>query len=1140
MRILFVILLCLLLITPVASKSIIKTQEAKEWLKNQPLSFIENKGQFTDTDGNSADNVLFKASYGNCDIYITTRGLSYVYIKYEKDSNKKGCAINPKTQEKENRLASCYRFDMDLVGASIDKGQIIKEKANQQGYYNYFYASCPKGICGVQEYGKITIKNIYKGIDWVIYTSTGSKDHPLKYDFVVHPQANYKDIKIKFVHAQSTSLIDNNSKLKVETIAGTIEEGNVSSYFANNTGIGGIQSKYVLNSDSLIEFEIANYDKSKTIVIDPLVWATYYGGSSIELTTTICCDSQDNIYISGGTSSADFPTQQLSGAYWQPILKGGNVVLIKFNKEGVRQWATYYGGDNSDFCESICADSQGNIYITGETSSPDFPIKQINGAYCQTTYAGGLEDIFIARFNSLGQLQWSTFYGGNLDDWGLSIIADNQDNIYVTGSTFSLNFSCQQLAGAYWQDTNKGRDAFILKFNSQCERLWASFYGGIGTQSIGESLCTDTQNNIYITGHTYSNNFPVQQLAGAYWQEYNGGEADAFILKFNNQGIRLWATYYGGIYEDDGESISADKYDNIYITGYTNSFNFPVQQAPGSYWQPNNAGDADIIILKFNNLGAREWATYYGGYYVETGISLCIDDQENVFVTGATSSYDFPTQQKSGEYWEGSLTNLQEAYLLEFNKQGDRQWATYYGNESRPRGTACVVDSRNSVYFTGIITDSSAYTIDYGNGAYYDNSWNGGDDIYVLKVKSCFNQKIISAQSNRNNICPYDNGNIMLTAIGGLGDTLKWYSGGCGLNYIGENTPLTIPSPTQTTTYFARWESLCDTSACDSITITIVPSINIKYNPDICFGATITVGTHTYATAGLYSDTLTTLSGCDSIITTKLTINPKHQIILSPQICQGETYQVGTHIYTTTGTYLDNLLTVFGCDSLITTNLTVSNKLYSTINPSICQGEHFILGAHTYTSPGIYIDTLTTKSGCDSIITTNLTVNVKPIIFLGNDTIICPGNLINLSVGPGFRKYLWSDGTTFSKMDVSKSGTYSVEVFDGLCYTSDTILVKDCNSELWFPSAFSPNYDGKNETFNPVIQGAVFSYHIQIFNRWGQKIYESYDVKNGWDGTINGNPCYGETYAYIVNYTMKADLYPAKEKVKRGAITVLR
>jgi len=1297
MKFIFLVLFSLLTICIFAGNNAVdKTTEAKDWLKNQPLAFIENKGQFTNSDGKHADNVLFKASYGDCDIYITTEGLSYVFLKYDKakDQHIDTNDIRKRHGEKgmENKTVSYYRLDMNLQGAAISKTQIIKELPGKQGVTNYFYPNCPEGIYGVQEYGKITIKNIYKGIDWVIYTNAGNKKSPLKYDFVVHPQADYKDIRIKFVNAQSTSLTDNGSKLKIQTIAGTIEEGNLYSYQENSAEKKALKTSYLANADSTLAFEIGAYDKSKTLVIDPLVWATYYGGWGGDDFFAICTDSQDNIYITGDTYSSDYPTQPMSGAYWQvPDVRSNEAIIIKFNKKGVRQWATFYGGMGDDYGQSIYSDYQDNIYITGSTTSANFPTKEQSGAFYQPKLEGSY-DLFILKFNNQGNRQWATYYGGSDEDRSQFISGDIDDNIIITGNTYSLDFPTLSSGSAYYQANNGGRnDVFILKFNSSGQRQWATYYGGYDFD-LGNSLCTDNQKNIFITGSTQSEDFPTKELFGAYYQKNQDGFADAFILKFNALGILQWATHYGGTGAEEGTSICSDNQNNVFITGSTASKDFPVKELPGSYFQQNNSDFLhDIFISKFNNTGVLQWATYYGGLS-EYSAAVCCDKLDNIYVTGISYSGSFPTMKMTGEYWQPYNAGSGDVFILKFNEKEILQWATLYGGEGYDVGTSLSVDHQNSVYFVGQLMNS-AFTIDYGNNAYYDDVYDAVSDGFILKITNCSNQKPTSVQTNRNNLCIYDNGNITLTAIGGTGDTLKWYSDNLGINCIGKNTPLVIPSPMQTTTYYARWESTCDTSACDSIVINIYSQITKSISPVICQGDTCTVGASKYTKAGIYTDTLFTTSGCDSIVTTNLSVNPAKQLLLTklicegeiftvgankynttgnytdhlktyldcdstvvtnlvvnptkrlqltqsicqgesfivgtkvhttagiysdtlssvllcdsivttnlvvnltkqtpnnPIICEGESAKVGAHIYTISGSYVDKLSTTFGCDSIVTTNLIVGTKKQNLINQSICQGESFPVGNNNYTKTGTYTDVLQTMYGCDSVVTTNLTVDTKienhlirsicegenfqvgihiyttsgnytdnlkawsgcdsivttdlkvnslPVVSLGDITTICPGDTIFLSPGQNFNSYLWSDGSVLSDLIITGPGTYNVTVYNDWCPASAEISIDDCGIELWFPNAFSPDNDGINERFKPMIKGTLGSFQILIFNKWGQKIFESTDALPGWDGTYKGSMCPADLYVYIAYYSIGSEPSASKQRTKRGSVTLLR
>lgn len=833
-----------------------KTKEAKarEWIKNQPLEFVENKGQFMRTDGKAADEVFFKTSFGGCDIYITDKGLSYVFVKFEEAGSPKSEVRreereDPKLKfrerkEGENKKVSYYRLDMNLEGASISKNNIIKENESKQGHSNYFYAHCPEGIYDVKAYSKITIKNIYKGIDWVIYTSSDSKEHPLKYDFVVHPEADYKDIMIKFENVQSTSLSDNNTKLKIQTIAGNIEEGNLFSYLKNeklkmNNEKLEVRSKYVIDKDSIICFEIAEYDTTKTLVIDPLVWATYYGGNGADYASSIIIDSQDNIYVSGETASNNFPIQQYTGAYWQNV-SGSSLLddafIVKFNNIGVRQWATYYGGSKDDGINAACFDSNNNLYITGSTQSGNFPVQQLAGAYNQNGYSQGCL-VFILKFNSFGQRLWATCYGStqyNSSAFGTSICTDSHDNLYV-GGICGVDFPTLQSTGAYWQSPiADNADAFILKFNNLGVRLWATLYGGTGGDNA-YFILADSQDNIYLLGQTSSIDLPLKQQTGAYWQSINhisSSGGDCFIAEFNNNGVLKWATYYGGTDYDEIFGVCIDNFDNLFLCGRTFSTDFPIQQLNGSYWQPNLNGVVDGFIVKFNNQGVRKWATFYGGSNGEIFYSIKNDNLNDIYLLGETFSLDFPLQKLACEYFD-SINQDESIFIVKFDNHGNRKWATYYesGNLNYNIRGNIDINSQNSVLFL----ISSAYyigdlTIDYGNGAYYQDLCY--HDCLIIRLDPLKSYQPVSISSNRNNFCINEYDNITLSAIGDYIDTLKWYSDGCDSNLIGLTNPLMIPSPTQTTTYYAKWKTPCDSLICDSIKIFVKNCGSIWYFPN--------------------------------------------------------------------------------------------------------------------------------------------------------------------------------------------------------------------------------------------------------------------------------------------------------------------
>ncbi len=345
------------------------------------------------------------------------------------------------------------------------------------------------------------------------------------------------------------------------------------------------------------------------------IWATYYGGSDIENSFGIASDASGNVFIDGWTYSNDFP---VSGGYQMTCASCGSgsmfggqpdAFLVKLNSAGARQWATFYGGTSTEYAYGLASDVSGNVFFTGSAYSADFPVVSGQQMTCASCGVGYL-DAFLVKFNGAGARQWATFYGGAKDEEGMGVGADAGGNVSFTGYTYSSDFpvasgyqaSCASCA------SNK-KDAFVVLFNGAGVRQWGTFYGG-NLDETGHSLATDPGGNVYVSGETYSTNFPV--LSAYQGTLSGGGNSDGFLMKFNGGGTRQWATYYGGGNYEENTGVAVDQTtSNVFATYETYSTNFPV--TGGACQSASGGGSEDHSLVSFSSVGSRLGATYVGG-----------------------------------------------------------------------------------------------------------------------------------------------------------------------------------------------------------------------------------------------------------------------------------------------------------------------------------------------------------------------------------------------------------------------------------------------------------------------------------------------------------------------------------------------
>jgi hypothetical protein len=387
-------------------------------------------------------------------------------------------------------------------------------------------------------------------------------------------------------------------------------------------------------------------------------------------------------------------------------------------------WVTYYGGNGSGSVDeaafSTCTDASGNVYIAGRTSST---VNIASGGH-QNSFGAGY-DAFLVKFNSNGVRIWSTYYGGANWDSGYSCTTDAQGNVYLAGATAG---SASAIASGGHQNTHGGgsNDAYLAKFNSNGQRIWATYYGGNGDEFANHCI-VDNTGNVYIAGATSST---TSIASNGHQNTYGGGTYDPFIVKFDNNGVRQWATYYGGngggVVDEIGYSIACDQNGNVYLAGRTNS-----QTGISSNGHQNSLGGGyDGFLVKFDALGQRQWATYYGGNNWESAYSCATDASGNIYLAGATAGSAGAIASGGHQNTHGGGTN--DAYLVKFDSNGLRKWATYYGGSADDYATCAVTDVSGNIYIAGNAASSSGIA----SGG-QQNTYGGGNyDAFLARFDS--------------------------------------------------------------------------------------------------------------------------------------------------------------------------------------------------------------------------------------------------------------------------------------------------------------------------------------------------------------------------------------------------------------------
>ncbi len=577
--------------------------------------------------------------------------------------------------------------------------------AYSQYYLGSFHARVPR-------YGRVRYEQIYPGVDVIYYSRRGN----LEYDLALAPGADPSRIRLEFDGARRIRL-SADGDLLVETPGGVVRQHRP----AVSQDGRPIAGEYALLGKRQVGFRLGAYDRSRPLLIDPILrFASLLGGAEDDSAAGVALDPGGNVYIVGTTTSTNFPLFPPN----QPRPRGGKEIFVtKLNAAGGGiAFSTYLGGSGDDVAAGAAVDPSGSLYLIGTTNSSNFP-----GA--GSGLRGG-SDALVARVDPSGALISASYLGGDGHDTGAAIAIDSAGSAYVTGTTNSSNFPTS--SGAFKTFTNGQADVFVAKLGGSSGSLSYSTYLGGNDSDQGFGIAVDASGSAYVTGVTNSPNFPVvgahQATCAPSLTPFTSPCADAFVTRLNPNGTGLlFSTFLGGRGSDLGRVVAVDPAGNAYVAGVTNSTNFPLQ---GPLQSTFLLGPQDLFLAKFSPTGALAYSTYLGGSGDDFPGGIAADAAGNAWVTGFTSSPNFPTVNPLPG--RGTCPSpCADIFVTEMNPSGSALlFSTFLGGSGTDRANAIALDSLGAAYVVG---ETNSPNFPVTTGAFQVNP-GGRTDAFLVRI----------------------------------------------------------------------------------------------------------------------------------------------------------------------------------------------------------------------------------------------------------------------------------------------------------------------------------------------------------------------------------------------------------------------
>jgi len=1126
------------------------------------MYFIQNKGQW-DSD------ILYRTEVPGGFLFLKKQSLVYVFYDAAKVAALHGkrsglndaVSLHGVTKNADaSKPNSLKTPDLNGIAAHgvevkmLNASATVSHKATRpvKSQFNYFLGNDSQSwASNVQAFEEVRYENIYPGIDMRIYMH----EFTLKYEFILQPSSNADAIALKYEGASDLSLSEEGQVI-IKTPLTSFKEAVPYSFQQVGKRSIEVKSKFVLKDGNTVHFELPDgYNKSEKLVIDPeLIFSTYSGSAADNWGHTATYDDDGNLYSGGTVFGSNFPTT--TGAYQVRFQGMVDVAIMKFSPDGSNLlYATYLGGNNTDIPNSLIVNSKKELVVLGTTASLNFPV---TATAFQKTFGGGTavfpisgldmpngSDIFIAKLSTDGkQLLASTFIGGRGND-GLSteekvtvknygdsfrgeVVVDKDDNIVAVTSTTSVNFPLRNPV----QSTLSGRqDGVLFKLTTNLNTLlWSTYVGG-NEYDAAFSVKVASTGDTYLTGITQSTNLAVHTTA---IQPKLKGDEDAFIARYSNEKL-AGITYLGTDSSDGAYLLDLDKSGNVFVYGVTYG-SYPVSS--GVY---SNAKSGQFIHALSADLSKTVFSTVIGSGRGTPDISptaFLVNECGNIYIAGWGGNVNIVSSHNLASNTNGmvvtpdaiqSQTNGNNFYIA-ILEEGAKSllYATYFGSLDRSGnaqgdhvdGGTSRFDKNGVIYHATCACGGSHFPVTsqaWSRTNKSENCNNAAFKIDIDRLKADFDVYEGDKKDVLSGCAPltlsFEN-----TSEGGI-DYL-WDVNGSTISREENGGEFVFRTPGEYTVTLRAFNRLsckrvdvaqkkivvgtinanvtADTTVCENTTLKLSASggSSYKWSPSKGMSdSTSSSPTILINESGTYSVEISNAEGCKVTRQVKVNVEKKADFVEMPdtEVCAG----ASTILSVAGGATKFRWLAATGLPETFGNSVTVQPE-----------------STTTYTVEALYAD------GCKPIrqITVKVDRSYEPDFEIVRSGESCnePFSYGMVNKTNNATKHEWDLGVGNTVNDISienyiyeTPGEYIVTLTSYNAAGCALSATKKLNAEPPFilANVITPNGDGKNDFFQvPVAQSS-----LEIYNRWGKKIFTSADYKNDWGkGISNG------TYYYVV------------------------